>query len=141
MRLVVLREPTIEGATFGSLYLDGHRFCDTLEDAIREVDGVPVETWKVKGATAIPADEYDLVLSLSMRFRRVLPEVVDVPGFTGIRIHAGNTIEDTEGCLLVGSARTARTVTGSKVALEKLLAILSKDTRAHTIDFRNPEDE
>ena len=141
MRLTVLREPTLDGATFGSLYLDGHRLCDTLEDAIREVDGVPVAAWKVKGATAIAAGTYPLVLSVSQRFQRVLPEVQSVPGFAGIRIHSGNTVHDTEGCLLVGLSRTALTVLESRRALERVMARLSADPRApHTIVYRNWED-
>lgn len=137
MTLLVLREPTVEGTTFGSLYIDGHRFCDTLEDPIREVAGVPVEKWKIKGETAIPAGAYPLVLSQSLRFARLLPEVLNVPGFVGIRIHAGNTIADTEGCLLVGSARTGRAVTGSRVMLEKLMLRLTADDSPKTIEYFN----
>lgn len=136
MTLLVLREPTVEGTTFGSLYVNGVRFCETLEDPLREVAGVPVEAWKVKGDTAIPLGTYALVLSMSNRFQRVLPEVLAVPGFTGIRIHAGNTVADTEGCLLVGSARNARGVTGSKTALEKLMLAFESDHDAHTITYR-----
>ena len=138
-RLLVRREPTVEGVTFGSLYVDGIRLCDTLEDAIREVPGVPVEQWKVKGQTAIPEGTYPLVLSLSNRFKRILPEVQKVPGFTGVRIHSGNTIEDTEGCLLVGLQRTGHTVTGSRTALEKLLLLL-RGRGAMEITYLNPKD-
>ena len=138
MRLVVQREPTIDDTTLGSLYLDGHRFCDTLEDAIRELVGVSVEHWKIRGSTAIPAGTYPLTLSLSNRFKRLLPEVLEVPGFTGIRLHPGNTIHDTEGCLLVGMGRNGRTVTSSKVAFEKLLAAIIADEGPHTIEYRNP---
>ena len=138
MRLYVARETTIEGTTFGSLYIDGTRFCDTLEDAVREQKGIPVEEWKVKNDTAIPAGTYPVRLSFSNRFRRVLPEVVGVPGFTGIRIHAGNTTADTSGCLLVGNARVGRAVKGSKVTLEKLLLeFKAKLNELHTIEYRN----
>lgn len=137
MNLLVLREPTVEGTTFGSLYIDGHRFCDTLEDAVREIPGVPVEQWKIRGETAIPAGTYRVVLSLSNRFKRILPEVLGVPGFTGIRIHAGNAVDDTDGCLLVGSARSNRGITGSKVTLEKLMLVLGGTTDAIDITYRN----
>lgn len=136
MTLLVLRESTVEGVTLGSLYVNGHRFAETLEDPIREVVGVPVESWKVKGDTAIPLGTYPLALTFSNRFQRVLPEVLHVPGFTGIRIHAGNTVADTEGCLLVGSARSGRTVTGSKTALEKLMLAFESDHDAHNITYR-----
>ena len=136
MTLTVQREPTLDGATLGSLYLDGAWFCFTLEDRIREQPGVPVEQWKVPGTTAIPSGRYRLVLSLSARFQRILPEVLAVPGFRGIRIHSGNSLADTEGCLLVGSGRSWGRVTGSRVALEKLMAVLPD--QMHTIEFRNP---
>lgn len=139
MRLFVAREPTIDGVTLGSLYLNGERFCDCLEDAIREVPGVPVEAWKIKGETAIPAGRYDVRMSYSHRFKRILPEVLQVPGFVGIRIHAGNSIEDTEGCLLVGSGRNGHMVTSSRVALEKLMLRMAEAKGPMTIEYRNPE--
>ena len=73
-----------------------------LEDPVREIEGQPVEAWKVKGETAIPAGEYDLIVNFSNRFQKMLPQLIDVPGFTGVRIHTGNTTHDTEGCLLIG---------------------------------------
>ena len=138
MKLLVEREPTVEGVTLGSLFIDGHRFCDTLEDPIRELPGVPVEKWKIKGETAIPQGTYRLVFSYSNRFKRILPEVLDVPGFSAIRIHSGNTIADTEGCLLVGSARNGHMVTGSKVMLEKLMLAFEGHDGPFTIEYRNP---
>lgn len=136
MDLTVQREPTLDGATLGSLYLNSAWFCFTCEDRIREVAGRPAEEWKVPRETAIPAGRYRLVLSLSSRFQRVLPEVLNVPGFTGIRIHSGNSIADTEGCLLVGAGRSWGGVTKSREALDKLLAVLPD--AEHTIDYRNP---
>lgn len=105
MYLYLLREPTVAGSTLGSLYVEGRRVCDTLEDALREVPGEPVETWKIPGQTAIPAGRYRVRWTWSPTFNRQCPELVDVPGFSGIRIHAGITPEDTQGCLLVGFSR------------------------------------
>jgi hypothetical protein len=124
MELRVVREPTADDATFGALYVDGRWLLWTLEDTIREIPGEPVDAWKVRGQTAIPAGRYRLVLSRSQRFQRVLPEVLSVPGFTGVRIHSGNTIEDTDGCLLVGTGRAWGKVTGSRVAIELLMGEL-----------------
>jgi hypothetical protein len=124
MELRLIREPTRNDTTFGVLFADGRFHCHTLEDAIRERPGVPVEHWKIKGQTAIPAGRYYVDLTRSNRFQRVLPELMTVPGFTGVRIHSGNTIADTDGCLIVGSGRSSWGITGSRVALERLMGEL-----------------
>lgn len=82
--------------TIGKLFIDGAYFCDTLEDAVRPA-GV-----KIAGKTAIPAGTYLVKKTMSPRFKKVLPEILNVPNYTGVRIHAGNTAADTEGCLLLG---------------------------------------
>ncbi len=87
----------------GELSLDGIRICYTLEDAVREKPGMPVEAWKIQNNTAIPSGEYVVDITHSQRFGRPMPLLIGVPGFTGVRIHAGNTSEDTEGCILVGN--------------------------------------
>lgn len=81
--------------TIGKLYIDGHYLCDTLEDTVRNGG-------KIAGKTAIPAGTYKVKKTMSPRFKKVLPEILNVPGFTGVRIHAGNTAIDTDGCLLLG---------------------------------------
>lgn len=91
-----------KGYTAGRLLANGKFLCYTMEDEVREQDGLPVEKWKIHGETAIPRGKYRVVLTMSPRFKRVLPEVLNVPGFTGIRIHRGNTAEHTHGCILVG---------------------------------------
>lgn len=78
----------------------------TLEDTVREKPGVPVEVWKVQDETAIPQGTYPLILDMSARFKCILPHILSVPGFTGIRVHAGNTDEDTSGCILLGMSVT-----------------------------------
>lgn len=102
-----------------------------LEDAVREQVGVPVEKWKIAGATAIPCGRFRVIIDHSDHFNKDLPHVLGVPGFDGIRIHPGNTPLDTEGCLLVGYSASilAGTISQSAAAsgmfqqeLEKLLA-------------------
>lgn len=135
--LRLIREPSIDATTFGVLFLDGHFFGFTLEDQIREVPGAPVSAWKVRGQTAIPQGVYPIAMTLSNRFQRVLPLLEDVPGFSGIRIHSGNVIADTEGCLLVGMDRIDRKILRSRVALEKLIDTLGPGP--HRILIENPQ--
>jgi hypothetical protein len=103
--LLTLQRTTPPGRprTFGKLLAaDGHRLCYTLEDEVRELAGQPVAAWKVKGATAIPSGRYRLSLEVSPRFGVDTLTLHDVPGFVGVRMHAGNTEADTEGCPLLG---------------------------------------
>ena len=122
MHLRIIREPSTVAATMGILLIDGVFTCWTLEDVVREV--------KIPGETAIPAGRYDVRLSLSQRFQKLLPEVLAVPGFTGIRIHAGNTQADTAGCLLVGRIRADDRVEESKLALMHVMEQLRRATTA-----------
>lgn len=114
MRLRLLREPSRNGATVGALFVEGVFHCWTLEDVVRDV--------KVPGETAIPFGRYPVVLTHSPRFNRVLPEVRNVPGFIGVRIHAGNRKEDTEGCILVGLDRGDAWIGRSQMALSGLMS-------------------
>ena len=102
MKLLLQRERTRNGATFGTLAIEGEHFCLTLEDAVRELHDRPVAEWKVPGSTAIPEGTYRVTMELSTRFGPATLTLNAVPGFTSIRIHGGNTTEDTEGCILVG---------------------------------------
>jgi hypothetical protein len=92
--------------TIGSLYIDGERFCDTLEDVDRGLSQSmsPDEIRKIKipHETAIPTGEYRVIVNLSPAKKRMLPRLLDVPGFSGILIHRGNTKNDSSGCILVG---------------------------------------
>ena len=128
MTLRLVREPTRNGATFGCLFVDGHFACFTLEDAVREVAGRPVSTWKVPAQTAIPSGRYRVIVTPSARFGRPLPLLVDVPGFDGVRIHPGNTIADTEGCILVGCDRDGSQVLQSRRAFEALFPRIAQAT-------------
>lgn len=100
--IFVARKEGTKGFAGGRLYLNGTFECYTLEDEVREIKDVPVEQWKVKGETAIPRGRYRVIVSKSNRFGKDLPEILNVPGYTGVRIHPGNNAENTEGCLLVG---------------------------------------
>lgn len=120
MKITVKREEFHPTCTIGKLFVDGEFECYTLEDAVREVSGEPVPNWKIPGRTAIPSGEYQLQVTMSNRFKRLLPLLVDVPGFSGVRIHPGNTDADTEGCILVGDTRMDYAIGSSRVAFQRL---------------------
>lgn len=104
--------------TIGTLYVDGERFCDTLEDTDRGLTSAmsadTLRAHKVQGRTAIPEGRYRVTVAASPRFGRELPRLHGVPGFSGILIHAGNTHADTSGCILVGENRSKGMVLNSR---------------------------
>lgn len=112
MKLTLQRRESKAGATIGKVCKDGVFLCFSLEDQIREVPGQPVESWKVHGKTAIPAGEYRVTLENSGRFGPDTLTINDVPGFQYIRMHAGNTVADTEGCPLLGMQATETSLIG-----------------------------
>jgi hypothetical protein len=122
MLLEVKREPSAQGCTLGSLSVDSEFECFTLEDVVREVPEEAVETWKIPGETAIPSGTYAVIVNMSTRFGKLLPLLLHVPGFQGVRIHSGNVAADTEGCILVGSRRTGSAVLDSRLAFRALFA-------------------
>lgn len=109
-------------ATIGELLVNDKNLCDALEDRVRP------EGEKVYGKTAIPEGTYEMVLSYSPRFKKILPEILNVPNFTGIRIHCGNSSADSSGCILVGTwdGEKEDWVSDSKVAFNKLMSLLQK---------------
>lgn len=106
----VIPIPGKEGFTPGVLYLQGVKFGVTCEDEDRHLEEAldRISEVKVYGRTAIPRGTYRLITSHSPHFGgKILPEVLNVPGFSGVRIHGGNRAEDSLGCILVGKVRTA----------------------------------
>lgn len=104
--------------TVGHLYVDNMYFCDTLEDVVRDLnrDGDlddPGEE-KIPLFTAIPFGRYRVILARSPHFKRDLPRILDVHNFTDILIHAGNSIKDTAGCILVGENKIKGQVINSR---------------------------
>jgi hypothetical protein len=108
--------------TIGTLKTPKQSFI-TCEDKFREEFGVPVTEWKVPGETAIPVGMYPLILDMSTRFEKIMPHVLNVEGFEGIRIHAGNTSSDTEGCILLGwtEAREPGMILNSRKAVDDFM--------------------
>ena len=112
MKLTLQRRESKAGVTIGKLFIDGVFACHSLEDEIREIEGQPVESWKVHSKTAIPAGTYSVTLEMSGRFGPDTLTINDVPGFKYIRMHAGNTAKDTEGCPLLGMQATEFSLIG-----------------------------
>lgn len=111
-------------ATIGELLVNDKHLCNTLEDRVRP------EGEKVYGKTAIPEGTYEMVLSYSPRFKKILPEILNVPNFTGIRIHCGNSSADSSGCILVGTwdGEKEDWVGNSRIAFDELMALLEEAT-------------
>lgn len=145
MRLVLTRSPSVNNATVGTLYIDGGLACHTLEDQIREIPGVPVADWKIPHVTAIPAGEYIVFLENSGKFGPDTLTLKDVPGFTYIRMHAGNSSTDTDGCILLGMRATEWSLVGgtSRPAVEmvkaEVRAAIDRGEVVH-IEVRNPTE-
>lgn len=112
MQITVKRLYKTETSTIGELLIDGVFECFTLEDAERPV--------KIKNETAIPKGTYRVIINQSNRFKRLLPLLLNVPNFEGVRIHSGNSNHDTEGCILVGQTRHKNYIGQSRKAFDKL---------------------
>jgi hypothetical protein len=117
VNLLLKRDRSSAACTLGSLYVDDVFAMWTLEDVVRAGPKVP-------GETAIPAGTYLVVIDDSVRFARLMPHVLDVPQFDGVRIHAGNVAADTRGCILVGLTRGPDRVSRSREAFERLYKLL-----------------
>lgn len=119
--------------TLGKLYIDDVYFCDTLEDTYRDLS----KESKVYGETAIPYGMYKVILSRSNKFKKILPLLLNVPHFEGIRIHNGNYPKDTEGCILVGTNGANGIVSNSIKTMEKLMDKLMCSEEEITIEITN----
>lgn len=113
------------------MYIDGKYFCDTLEDKDRGLSQSMTEEEirkrKVYGLTAIPTGEYKVIVNYSERFGKLMPLLLDVKGYAGVRIHSGNTPSDTLGCILVGRNTAKGMVTESRKAFLRLMETLKRN--------------
>lgn len=126
MHLILVRYELQRERTFGIMFTRASCW-HTIEDTVRES--------KIQGMTAIPAGRYKMAVSMSNRFKKLLPEIKNVPNFTGIRIHAGNTEADTEGCILIGTSRNDNQIMNSRIAMDALMAVLAQHGPEHTIEI------
>ena len=121
MELTLTRIAKRKDYTIGRLSIDGTFFCNTLEPTWRDSEH---GAYKIKGRSAIPEGRYAVVISYSPKFQKWLPLLLGGPEFNkrwqGIRIHAGNTAKDTQGCILVGDNRIKGQVLDSNLWLHRL---------------------
>ena len=116
-------------------------FCDTLEPTWRNLKGVELKpeeekgkygresgkvARKIPGHTAIPEGSYRVLVTMSPRFKQWLPYLQGVPNFEGIRIHAGNYLDDTQGCILVGENKLKGMVVNSRIWLHRLMKLIEE---------------
>ena len=113
MILTLERRPQTDGVQMGDLYLDGAFLAFTLEPSSDEAH------------PCIPSGRYRIVMTMSTRFKRMMPLLLDVPGRSGIRIHSGNIEGDSSGCLILGSTRTNTTVGKSRAACNDFESLLA----------------
>lgn len=99
-------------STIGEMRIESEFECFTLEDTVRK-NGI-----KVYGETAIPSGRYEIVISYSNKFKRILPLLLNVPNFSGVRIHSGNSAIDSHGCILVGQIHEENFIGQSRLALQ-----------------------
>ena len=131
MKLILTRHARRADYTIGRLEDEnGKKICDTLEPIWRNYDGGEM---KIPRKSAIPEGSYRVVVTKSQRFRKYLPLLVGVPGFEGVRIHAGNTSRDTEGCILVGQNLQVGKVLWSRITLEKLMKLIENEKEIYII--------
>lgn len=123
--------------TIGKLYVNDQYFCDTLEDTDRgltqSMTEQQIKSKKVYGETAIPTGTYRIIISYSNRFKKQMPLLLNTPGFSGIRIHTGNTEKDSLGCILVGKNKAVGKVLESRDTYSKLFSILQEADKKETI--------
>lgn len=138
MKIKLIRKYRKETYTIGKLYVDGVYFCDTIEDRDRGLNNdmglAEIMTKKRYGETAIPYGTYDVEITYSPKYKRMMPEIKGVKGFSGIRIHSGNTSKDTLGCLIVGKNTQVGMVTESRKTYNALFALM-KDKKDITIEI------
>ena len=131
--ITLKRKTAAAGFTLGILTMAGlgsvgvYQY-NTVEDTVRKLSNCTQTTCtgKINGKTAIPAGRYEIRDTYSPRFKKHVLELVGVPGFQGIRIHSGNTADDSEGCLILGLKGTEFGVAESRAAMAQFNADVRK---------------
>lgn len=140
MRLTLIRIANRPTYCIGKLYIDGKWFCDVIEDTDRGLSDEMAEEEiikkKIKGETAIPTGIYPVYLTYSPKYKKKMPLIDNVKGYSGIRIHSGNTSKDTEGCLIVGKNKEVGKVLESRKTYNTLFKKLVQANSKIIIDIQ-----
>ena len=129
MKLTLKRIALRKTYTIGKLYIDDVYFCDTIEDTVRDINKngkFDNREKKIHSKTAIPYGIYEIKWTYSPRFKKYTPQLMNVPSFEGIRIHAGNTSADTEGCVILGENKQVGKVLNSRATINKFYPIIKE---------------
>lgn len=129
MKLTLKRIALRPTYTIGKLYIDDVYFCDTIEDTVRDLNKngkFDNGEKKVHSKTAIPYGTYEIKWTYSPRFKKYTPQLMNVTSFEGIRVHAGNTSADTEGCLILGENKQVGKVLNSRATINKFYPIIKE---------------
>jgi hypothetical protein len=132
VNLTLKRENFTEKTTTGGIYLDTFKLCDTLEDKDRKLETAGAAA-KVQKRTAIPRGRYELQITWSNRFKKYMIQVMEVPYFEGVRLHAGNTHEDTEGCPLLGDLVDDYTLVNSRMRTNEVFDMVEKALKTEKV--------
>ena len=130
MEILIDRKYKMQNYTIGKLYINNQYFCDTLEDTERGLSSdmsiTEIKNKKVYGKTCIPSGLYTILYTYSPKYQRLMPLVDGVKGFEGIRIHSGNTPEDSLGCILLGFNKEKGKVLQSRDTCNKFYKLIEE---------------
>lgn len=150
MEILLKRIAKKPNYTIGKLYIDDKYFCDTLEDKDRGLLQSMTENEilkiKVKNQTAIPTGKYKIDMNtVSPRFgnsswaklyKGIVPRLINVPGYSGVLIHPGNTVSDTSGCILLGQNKVVGQVINSQVTWKAFMQKVTSCKEAINITIK-----
>jgi len=136
LELEILRKYFNDKYTIGRFFADQVRLCDTLEDKVRELHDINHDgdfddegEGKIYGQTAIPCGRYQVIVTMSPKLKRRLPMIMNVLGFTGIRIHGGKNADWSEGCPLVGENKIKGGLINYKYWETYIVQLIDKATK------------
>lgn len=122
MNVLIERKWKKDAYTIGRVFIDDEFYANSMEDRDRgltkDMPLKEIERIKVYGETAIPAGEYIVRMTYSPKYRRIMPEILDVPGWSGVRLHSMNTAKDSLGCIGFGKNDKPGWISNSRACMK-----------------------